>query len=244
MGPSGPLVAADRRGGEASPAPQPSGGHNLGPTWRLKAGILGAWGGARGKRDISLAGDVSFFCLARTEPQRMKTPGCTLSPPSRPGTLGSLAKAQEGLGCSWDRLPRDRLCLVIDDNDTSWNQTHITLLVNFICKICFSRGPSGSTTLQCFKSLLAKFCKLASAGSQQTRAIQVSGDTFIPASFWLACEIVKGRGCGLGERRAGFKSWLFHFPAVWPWTDDFMSLSLILLIYKMGAITFRGGGVR
>jgi len=24
----------------------------------------------------------------------------------------------------------------------------------------------------------------------------------------------KAQGCGLGERRTGFTSWLFHFPAV------------------------------
>lgn len=63
------LQLNDLRGHEASPVPPSWNGHNLGPSWRLKAGILEAWGEEKGKRNISIASNVSFLSLAGTESQ-------------------------------------------------------------------------------------------------------------------------------------------------------------------------------
>ena len=56
-----------------------------------------------------------------------------------------------------------------DHNDTSWNQMHITPLIDCICKIHFSCGLFGTVALRGLEALLAKFCRLALAKSQQNR---------------------------------------------------------------------------
>lgn len=45
--------------------------------------------------------------------------------------------------------------------------------------------------------------------------------------------------CGRESKKIlepGFKSWIYHLPAVWPWISYITSLSLDLLFYKMEAM--------
>ena len=56
--------------------------------------------------------------------------------------------------------------------------------------------------------------------------------------IWLHCmqeamSMIKSIGPWLKSDRPGFKSWLCHLPAVWPWADCSASLSCSSLMHEM-----------
>lgn len=48
--------------------------------------------------------------------------------------------------------------------------------------------------------------------------------------------VIKSTGPWLKSAKPGFKSWLCHLPAVWPWTDYLASLSCSFLMCEMRKI--------